>query len=87
MVTNFVPKRELGLNYIFTFGKYEGKTLEYVFHENIGYVLWCADTIEWFRLESSLYERVLYKDAEENYYPFDDYDTYEGSDDYGSPRY
>ena len=86
---SIIKKKRIGLAYRFTFGKHKGRTVEHVLDEDAGYLLWCNEEINWFILDSEVYEDATVKDAEENYYPFDEYGAGDGSysDDPGSPRY
>lgn len=47
-------------DYIFTFGKHEGLSVEEVLEEPGGaaYLCWCMDNLEWFDMDSYLYEEI-----------------------------
>ena len=45
--------------YIFTFGKYEGKTIEYVMSENSNYILWADRNVKWFNLSKDLRDYII----------------------------
>jgi len=41
-----------------TFGKYIGQTVHQVLHKDPSYIVWAHDTIEWFKVESAIYEEA-----------------------------
>lgn len=43
---------------ILTFGKYKGYTASYVINKNPDYLLWCAENIPWFKVDSKLMEEI-----------------------------
>lgn len=57
-------------NYIFTFGKYRDELLHDIIFTDPNYVLWCADNINWFDLDSRLYvlaEQLSWESAPDIY--------------------
>jgi hypothetical protein len=61
---------------ILTFGKYKGWKVDDIAAENPGYLIWCIENIDWFKV-SKEYERALRLDmAEEDRYDWsiDPYD-------------
>ena len=42
---------------ILTFGKYKGQEIKYIILTHIGYIMWCFENINWFKLtdEERLY--------------------------------
>lgn len=45
----------------FTFGKYKGKSYTKIILTHIGYIMWCLNSMDWFRLtdeEQELYDAV-----------------------------
>ena len=38
----------------FTFGKYKGKTLEWVFDSDFPYLFWCYGNIKWFQIKLTI---------------------------------
>jgi len=43
--------------YVFNFGKYKGKTYEEVVKEDINYIRWCDEWIDWFTISPQEHER------------------------------
>ncbi|WP_195545858.1 exodeoxyribonuclease X C-terminal domain-containing protein [Bacteroides finegoldii] len=44
-----------------TFGKYKGQDIKYIILTHIGYIMWCFDNIDWFKLtdeEQALYDAI-----------------------------
>ncbi|WP_462377733.1 exodeoxyribonuclease X C-terminal domain-containing protein [Phocaeicola plebeius] len=44
-----------------TFGKYKGEDIKYIILTHIGYIMWCFENIEWFKLtdeEQDLYDAI-----------------------------
>lgn len=44
-----------------TFGKYKGQEIKYIILTHIGYIMWCFENIDWFKLtdeEQALYDAV-----------------------------
>lgn len=44
-----------------TFGKYKGQEIKYIILTHIGYIMWCFENINWFKLndeEQALYDAV-----------------------------
>lgn len=44
-----------------TFGKYKGQDIKYIILTHIGYIMWCFENIDWFKLtdeEQDLYDAV-----------------------------
>lgn len=53
------------LKTILNFGKYKGKTIEYVLKWNPEYLVWAHTTIKWFKLEDNLYKKAIMRANEE----------------------
>ena len=70
------PKALIGLNYAFHFGKYKGEILKDVLEEDPNYIIWCSDSIDWFDLDTDVYDMASEKDANKEdagyYYDTDD---------------
>lgn len=44
-----------------TFGKYKGQDIKYIILTHIGYIMWCFENIDWFKLtdeEQALYDAI-----------------------------
>lgn len=44
-----------------TFGKYKGQEIKYIILTHIGYIMWCFENINWFKLtdeEQALYDAI-----------------------------
>ena len=44
-----------------TFGKYKGQDIKYIILTHIGYIMWCFENINWFKLtdeEQDLYDAI-----------------------------
>ena len=44
-----------------TFGKYKGQEIKYIILTHIGYIMWCFENIDWFKLtdeEQALYDAI-----------------------------
>ena len=44
-----------------TFGKYKGQDIKYIILTHIGYIMWCFENIDWFKLsdeEQALYDSI-----------------------------
>ena len=70
-------KAPLGLDYIFTFGKCKGQSIEEVIDNEPSYVIWCSENIDWFDLDTDVYDMAEEKsnDEEVPYYNPDSFDT------------
>lgn len=47
------------LDYVFTFGKYKGRTAYSVIRENPQYLFWAEDNIDWFELSDDVKEEAF----------------------------
>ena len=54
-----------GLDWEFTFGKYEGETIRYLLEEDPNYIIWCADNVGWFDIEAYIYDLALEQEADD----------------------
>lgn len=46
---------------ILSFGKYKGQEIKYIILTHIGYIMWCFENLQWFKLtdeEQSLYDAI-----------------------------
>lgn len=46
---------------VLTFGKYKGQDIKYIILTHIGYIMWCFENIDWFKLtdeEQALYDAI-----------------------------
>ena len=53
-----VPSHIYKLSDPFDFGKYKGRIIDDILKHNPGYVVWCIENIEWFRLSEADKERA-----------------------------
>jgi len=73
-------KAPLGLDYIFTFGKHKDEYIRDVLETDPSYIIWCADNIDWFDLDTVVYDKA-YESANAGFDP--DYDEYRQHRDVG----
>lgn len=65
-------KTPVGLDYVFTFGQYEGLTVEEVLLDDPGYLTWCHE-MEVVLLKSAVYEQACEAEGyDEDYYDYSD---------------
>lgn len=76
-------ENEYTLDSVLIFGKYNGWTIADVMDENLGYITWCLDNIDLFRLDDEAdYAYRMLKDSatfdklEDEYDPLAKYDAY-----------
>ena len=79
---SFISKSKdvIGLDYVFTFGKHNDELLEEVLKTDPEYIIWCSDEIEWFDLDTDVYDMAVDRDATINHYPFDEFSSYDWYD-------
>lgn len=81
------PKKLITRQYVFNFGKYKGYDILEVIEDDPQYVLWCTDEIDWFDLDTELYDQA-YEYYLDQYDGHDiDYYDYDPSRDYCSREY
>lgn len=80
--------REYNLESILNFGKYKGKSVHYILHNDPSYLVWANDNIEWFKVSEGIYDEACSgaREQRRQYYidnldPIDYYD-FCGGDDY-----
>ena len=73
-------KKVIGLEYRFTFGKHNGELLKDILEIEPEYILWCSDDIDWFDLDTDVYDMAVDRDATINHYPFDEFSSYDWYD-------
>lgn len=68
-------KKVYGVQDVFTFGKYKGNTVEDVIHDDYGYIVWCLDNLEWFKVDEYVYELLTttmdkYYESKRDYFEY-----------------
>ena len=56
----------------FTFGKYKGRPIDDILRHDPGYVAWCIDNIEWFKLTEAQYQILESLEEQVPYFVLDD---------------